>query len=1263
MTELLNFYDKVSLCNHSYKAVLASNKMVKNVANLGLKKFMRATIERGGEYVGFTIEVQEDVDYLITDYRIKTAIKFISKNDYDSSARELNIHPYYLKYGDNIVLLGLKLWFEANKIDIPNILLNLDDIGKNEIAPTILRHRHCCINKKLIIISSGINNKTNNPVVPLEWIGREFDNGDILHEEMNKLPWRAGKPPVTFCCIYSMIVCNNKIQNDKAFHTNETVLLVIDKNVHVNIYPITKQTLDNINSYSNYIHLKLASILIAIDKCLINTSKNFTRTENVGYLSSLLQKCLRRGNYNTSLLVSTINKLYDSPPYNLPEQKFIRVSGQRQLFWRSFISIVEEISGYDTTDLYDLLDIFGLAIVCQVDPDIRFKRVVINKLIGTLLSLQSAIHIWDWRQGNSTDVSNELDYKDHRIEDSLKLAYFNMPMMQGDRKMITKTINLIKNDYVFPKINKLQNIPQSDYLIEKETKLVAMDMHCYPNILIRLQGSIPWIPKSNEELSDMSKFIWEYNSKYNFRLNTLQHYDKMINTKRKILLDIQNYLINKPQSVITKSIIKSDIVIVKNDDDMNISQRIKRLSFILIFGRKIKIPHYEITITGTNDKPCRVKKPSIKNTIYVDNEERDRVERKCFDLMNKGIEIILPPPPEYYRWTIPSKVIISTKTINNKTKFYVNNIEVDLFDGSKVIEKIKYNDKYTLSDRLEELIKETLYYDYSLNVHNDLLELLEIANMRRYLHDYKVYDWKKYGEKIPYKVWIQIYARIKMAHMTEKNSYEIYIGPIDRGGNKTHNSISYRYEGVIWRIMIVLSALFPNVIIHKSDNIFQFNKNEQYLDLINDLNEIIKPKTNNVVYNFDPKINTKLWDHQLLTGNKIVEGFANGIRGYGDASCVGAGKTLTALFVIQKLYERNKNNNDTNYSGYVIMLPTDKLYDTWKDEINKHTTGFEIIFQTSQGKIDNTIKSNSIVITTMGRMREHPIIHSWTLVIIDECLTVQNKDALQTEEAWRQSLISQYGVLMMSATFFRSRFDKLLYMLKMLQTGIPENQIYLDTLLTEHMVCNIKENDRVWTTNISRIEMNKKTKKIYDETLRKSNGSSYEKIYNNLLKVINDNIDYVDLIMNEIKMIEKENPKNKILIYAKSKEEADNIALRMEDNVWRFGQEKSNKRHTVLSYAEGTFGLNSLTNHNVILTRPVEPDRIVQMKGRLDRMGQQEKILNIRYILIKDTIEEAGIYRLELANHFHKNYIMPLAEFYKIAIEKKFVYECASANP
>jgi hypothetical protein len=35
----------------------------------------------------------------------------------------------------------------------------------------------------------------------------------------------------------------------------------------------------------------------------------------------------------------------------------------------------------------------------------------------------------------------------------------------------------------------------------------------------------------------------------------------------------------------------------------------------------------------------------------------------------------------------------------------------------------------------------------------------------------------------------------------------------------------------------------------------------------------------------------------------------------------------------------------------------------------------------------------------MERMRDHSIKHPWLIVIINECLSVQNKEALQTEEA------------------------------------------------------------------------------------------------------------------------------------------------------------------------------------------------------------------------------------------------------------------------
>ena len=215
---------------------------------------------------------------------------------------------------------------------------------------------------------------------------------------------------------------------------------------------------------------------------------------------------------------------------------------------------------------------------------------------------------------------------------------------------------------------------------------------------------------------------------------------------------------------------------------------------------------------------------------------------------------------------------------------------------------------------------------------------------------------------------------------------------------------------------------------------------------------------------------------KLKRSNKITYGMTiEHRRGFGDASHVGAGKTLCALGLMAKLYDHDKNNNKThNNAGFLVMLPSIQLIKTWTDEIQKHTEGFEVYVQQPNGyfklnKLNNKtldhneliIKPETVIVTTMGRIRDHPLHHSWVLVVIDECLTVQNKEALQTEEAWRQSCYSEYGVVMLSATFFRSRFDKMLYMLKMLKTGLPEERDYLDAILSETMISNITESDRV----------------------------------------------------------------------------------------------------------------------------------------------------------------------------------------------------------
>ena len=150
-----------------------------------------------------------------------------------------------------------------------------------------------------------------------------------------------------------------------------------------------------------------------------------------------------------------------------------------------------------------------------------------------------------------------------------------------------------------------------------------------------------------------------------------------------------------------------------------------------------------------------------------------------------------------------------------------------------------------------------------------------------------------------------------------------------------------------------------------------------------------------------------------------------------------------------------------------------------------------------------------------------------------------------------------------------------------------------------------------------------------------------------LNKFIHDNCDYISYFSNKIKDIEIKRPNCKILIYTKSKIEADNISSKVI-NVGRYPD--ISKNHVVLSYTEGTFGLNNLVIFDTILTRPPNPDILPQMKGRLDRTGQKSEILYIEYIIIKNTIEEALLMRLEMANNFYNSYIMPLADFYKLAV-------------
>ena len=92
-------------------------------------------------------------------------------------------------------------------------------------------------------------------------------------------------------------------------------------------------------------------------------------------LVSQLQKSFRRGSTSSKVLYESINELSTAKPYNLPEQHYVKVSGTRQLFWRSFISIIEDVCGYDS-DHFDLMTLCILSIICQILLTITFQIVL-----------------------------------------------------------------------------------------------------------------------------------------------------------------------------------------------------------------------------------------------------------------------------------------------------------------------------------------------------------------------------------------------------------------------------------------------------------------------------------------------------------------------------------------------------------------------------------------------------------------------------------------------------------------------------------------------------------------------------------------------------------------------------------------------------------------------------------------------------------------------------------------------------------------------
>ena len=1199
---------KKSYLAYKYEDV---DKYVPNVANLGAKIGDVAKLERTGEYFGIAVEFMEETKPLLTDRFMIKILSMLKKQDYVTPLSimgliSLDQLKYVLDEWLSDATLEYKRTVPKSKKDYP------------ELDQWIYSVTHDPIISRIKIVEVGYNQGTGNSVVPIEWMNREFASGFDLHDKMNKLETRIGKPPVTYAIIYSMII-----------QQNDTIIKNISNIKYKNIFYLnwTGTKFTNEKKSSKYQYVKYNDTLIAFvledilePKGKIEGEHTQTILREVGILVSRLQKTIRRGRHAALVLIETIDSLNVSPNYNLPEHNFLRVSASKQMVWRLFITILEDCRPYESHNIISLLDLILLVLITQKVQEYKFTEPVLSAIKRLALIAQYNDTPKDWFNLQSLPLAEKTPLTKHsNFHNALSLALENIIMMASDNTMLHQYYSYKHplKPFIIPELKSFTSYGKkyNDPKVYKDTMLASFDMHSKTHIIIYYQACIP-ISLTTKQISN---YIWDISSSYNIRSGDPTPKED------EILRSIQQYFLSEklksdtptePTEPIEPIELPEIVDIPKNIkfEKIKTDKNVNRISFLALFGKKYKYDRKEIIIAGNLENPIRVK---INNEwIHVSDDNILNAYPK------QVITLTDIDPPFGYKW-IKNKV--TTEFIDGIP--YVDGNEIPMFDASSLISSIvPVVSKYINPDTYKIIIKILSGTDISFDMILKLRSkrISEIVNWTP-----KTRDMEKINIDLIRCVYTKIFNQFNNLVM---------VGPITRSGAKMQNSINYLLEGKIWAVFNLLTYLYPDTFRYSGSLNFIIRKQSYgYVHLIGVLESILF--VDKEIRGPVPKIKTVLWDHQVESVRKIGKGFRDGKYGFGEASSVGSGKTLMSLQIAVDLIK----SNTMTYSGILVMLPGNNLLKTWSDELEKHTEGFDIVYQENE-TVSEKIKRNTIVVTTMGRMRDHPVNHKWLLIIIDECLTVQNKNALWTESAWIQSMMSKH-LVMMSATFFRTRFDKLYYMLKMLKTGLPERKEYLETILLESIVSQISKVTRKWSSNFNYFELDKRSRTTYN--LLNSSNFKTEIQFAKLNSFLIQDINVINQVNAQLKALirDLDNKNHKCLIYARAAAEAKEWSAYLKIPIYPI-----KGKHCIITFNDGTYGLNDLVRYDTIVMRPTPPDKLPQIKGRLDRFGQKSNRLYIEYFVLDNTIEIGLILRMEIASQFLQKYIMPLSKFYDISV-------------
>jgi len=743
-----------------------------------------------------------------------------------------------------------------------------------------------------------------------------------------------------------------------------------------------------------------------------------------------------------------------------------------------------------------------------------------------------------------------------------------------------------------------------------------------------------------------------------------------------------------------------------------------RTAFLQLFGSKYILTdkndeeHGDFTaiIAGDKENPLLVrtlqtsessadKRTSSNKFLPADSAEVQVARERLLRIGERNIRVNFAPPPGFrWKWDERDKELrteIVEKVIEKRRRksssllptrsrlaFLVDGEEISAFDASPLL--IPCNEPFgkPLKCPFQNELKQAFYVGEagSLKKDEDALDLFRI------LHSYakassglgpdQVYDWEavRKGTTLDSHVFRDLLLKFRML---EHDSFTLSASATT---NNQNWQMDFTNEGACLRVMFGLCALYPSCVelATGQHSFYRFKVKDvasmQFMDILACLQELAFP-SNDWDISLEPSrisITTKLWEHQQETVNKVLSGIRNGMMGFADASTVGAGKTLSALAAISGAQDFLVERKEP-LRGSLILLPTNALTTEWAQQIFFHTRGVHVLQQDKSGFLKSKgvsnagaparkiprdqkarIDSDCIVLTTLGRAREHPFnCTGWDMVVIDECISVQSETALQSAAAWRQCLASRCGVMMLSATMYRSKLSALFYLIRMLRSSLPRTEPYLSTLLSEHAIVALPENPRKWSMKFKPVPLGEEIEQRYRSTVEESfhGGQDVRNLFVELKNFLRENYEKtsaIKAIVDEVQFMRDK--KLTPLVFAVSEKEKaflleqipNSESLQSTSDLSKL-KKGSQRPVLVVTVREGSHGLNLQDRADAIITRPQPGDLIEQMKGRIDRPGQVKKNLALTVVVAHNTIEEAEAANVRLCGAFFRAYLDPLS--------------------